>query len=83
MNTTDEAPRCPLCGGVGVPVVYGLPAYEAFLEQQQGLIKLGGCVVPDHGSPVWSCANDHDYTADAAWVSLERAEWRALLCGEE
>lgn len=36
---------CPECGGKLVPILYGLPDYEASLAAQRGEIALGGCLV--------------------------------------
>jgi predicted RNA-binding Zn-ribbon protein involved in translation (DUF1610 family) len=46
---------CPKCGSSNViPIIYGLPSYEAFLESKEGKIKLGGCIVSDD-NPNWHC----------------------------
>ncbi len=49
-------PKCPNCKtkkGV-IPIIYGLPAPEAFEEEKKGKLVLGGCCVgPD--SPDWYC----------------------------
>lgn len=38
--------KCPFCGKRHtVKILYGLPTYEAFLDEQLGKIKLGGCEI--------------------------------------
>lgn len=43
---------CLACGGVGLPIVYGLPNAETFDAADRGELVLGGCLVtsadPDH-----------------------------------
>jgi hypothetical protein len=47
--------KCPACGAKSaVKIVYGLPTYDAFLDEQAGKIKLGGCVI-DRDSPKYFC----------------------------
>ncbi|HEX9117177.1 MAG TPA: hypothetical protein VGA61_14005 [Anaerolineae bacterium] len=49
------APACPKCAAAEtIPIMYGYPNYEAFLEQEAGLIKLGGCLI-DPSDPNWYC----------------------------
>jgi hypothetical protein len=64
VNADEPRPRCPVCGGEGIPVMYGLPSLKNLEETEQGLYKLGGCELPGHGKPVWSCPNDHEFTTD-------------------
>ena len=41
-------PRCPKCDSAKtVPIVYGMPSYEAFKKQEEGRLVLGGCVIED------------------------------------
>lgn len=70
MNAYEPRPRCPVCGDEGIPVLYGLPTREALEWARQGRYKLGGCVLPYHGKPVWSCANNHEFTVDRGDVEL-------------
>ena len=38
--------ECPFCGKRHtIPIRYGMPSYEAFLEEQAGKIRLGGCEI--------------------------------------
>ncbi len=47
--------KCPKCNSKNIiPILYGLPVYEAFLKEQEGKLKLGGCVI-DEESPNWHC----------------------------
>ena len=47
--------KCPFCGKRHtVPIQYGMPGYEAFLDEQAGKIKLGGCVIME-GCPNRYC----------------------------
>lgn len=40
--------KCPFCGKRHtVPIQYGMPSYEAFLDEQSGKIKLGGCIITE------------------------------------
>ena len=35
---------CPKCNSKNtIPIEYGMPIYEVYLEAKQGKIKLGGC----------------------------------------
>ena len=54
--------RCPQCEGeTVVPILYGMPTEEAFLEEEQGLIALGGCC-QEIGAPIWHCnACEHEW----------------------
>jgi hypothetical protein len=59
----DEAPRppCPRCGKTDkvVPIIYGMPAEELFREQEAGLVRLGGCCLPEsREGPWWYCTRD-------------------------
>jgi hypothetical protein len=48
-------PPCPGCGAAEtIPVMYGYPSYQAFQQQEAGLIMLGGCLV-DPDNPDWHC----------------------------
>lgn len=51
---------CSKCGEAEViPIVYGMPTYEAFHRSQTGEFALGGCVVSD-GDPRWLCPKCHE-----------------------
>jgi hypothetical protein len=72
---------CPTCGAEAIPVLYGLPTYDAQVAAGDGRIKLGGCVLMDDGTDVqWQCTADegHQWTSgrpdDPNWVhALEEA----------
>jgi hypothetical protein len=41
-----------------VPIVYGLPSYEAHLEEVARKIAIGGCVTSESGIDArWKCLN--------------------------
>lgn len=41
--------KCPFCGKRNtIPIQYGMPIYEAFLDEQLGKIKLGGCIITEN-----------------------------------
>ena len=47
--------KCPTCGARAVvPVLYGLPTEEAFKQEQDGKIVIGGC---EPGFVEWECVN--------------------------
>ena len=47
--------QCPNCGSKhSVNIVYGMPSYDLFLEEQAGKVKLGGCVITEK-SPEYFC----------------------------
>lgn len=49
------AQKCPQCGSKrAVRIMYGMPAYEAFLKAEKGEIALGGCVITGN-DPQWQC----------------------------
>jgi len=60
MDTKKSSKRkpkkvCPNCNSKNViPIMYGLPSYEAFLDSQKGKFMLGGCII-DEDSPNWHC----------------------------
>ena len=66
----DELRPCPRCHAQiqPVPIVYGLPTREAWLEAQSGRIRLGGCVIGDE-SPDYACP---ECDALLPWVNPER-----------
>jgi hypothetical protein len=41
-----------------IPIVYGEPTSASLKKAEQGIIKLGGCIVDIH-SPRWHCKK-HD-----------------------
>lgn len=54
-NYYEKAPPCPNCGSTDtVPIIYGLPAEEAFEEEREGKVVLGGCIIFEN-SPKWHC----------------------------
>jgi len=51
----EEIPLCPECRSADViPILYGLPTSEAFEMEQQGKVRLGGCMI-DAESSRWEC----------------------------
>lgn len=48
-----DGSRCPVCGAVGRPIVFGLPGPDLFEAAERGEVLLGGCCVtgddPTHG----------------------------------
>ena len=51
---------CPNCNSASVvPIMYGLPGAEAGKLQEEGKLKLGGCIVWDE-NPGWYC-NDCEH----------------------
>jgi hypothetical protein len=54
--------KCPSCGSNHViPIAYGLPGPELIEEEENGLVKLGGCLVADD-NPKWHCkACEHSW----------------------
>jgi hypothetical protein len=47
---------CPECNTRAAPVVYGLPSRGMFEAAQRGEIVLGGCCLPQNGTPTHSCS---------------------------
>jgi hypothetical protein len=40
--------RCPWCESTDtIPVLYGMPTYEAFEASERGELEIGGCLVLD------------------------------------
>ena len=64
---------CPECGQENsVPLIYGLPGFDAFRLAERGLVALGGCLMPGEEA-AFSCRScelewgrDSDPTADEA-----------------
>jgi hypothetical protein len=64
---------CPECGQENsVPLLYGLPEANAFRQAEQGVVVLGGCVMPED-EPAFVCracglqwGSEADPTADEA-----------------
>ena len=53
--------KCPFCGKRHtVEILYGMPSYEAFLDEKLGKIKLGGCIIMD-GNPSRYCKDCYKY----------------------
>lgn len=53
-----EVPKvCAHCGSDRlVPIIYGMPAPDAFEAAERGEIALGGCIL-DEDSPAFRCAD--------------------------
>jgi len=43
--------KCPTCGGRLVPILWGMPGPELIEQSAQGLVALGGCVLPAPAEP--------------------------------
>ena len=51
--------KCPFCGKRHtIPIQYGMPTHEAFLNEQAGKIKLGGCIISED-NPSRYCKDCH------------------------
>jgi hypothetical protein len=52
-----KPPKCPKCGGKGVPIVYGMPSEKTWKLVDQGKVELGGCEVGEDGQGEfdWKC----------------------------
>ena len=59
--------KCFTCGSLDVAkIIYGYPTVEAFKEQEEGKIKLGGCLISED-SPQYHCNKcGEKWTADEA-----------------
>ncbi|MGM8213423.1 hypothetical protein ACLIBH_11665 [Virgibacillus sp. W0430] len=59
--------KCFTCGSLDVAkIVYGSPTVEAFKEQEEGKIKLGGCMISEE-SPQYHCNEcETEWTVDEA-----------------
>jgi len=46
-RTCDTSPKCPFClrNEEVIPIVYGYPSEDTFKKDQEGKIKIGGCMV--------------------------------------
>ena len=54
-TSQNKPKKCPKCGSPKVaPILYGLPAPEAFEDAEAGKIALGGCVITGD-DPAWRC----------------------------
>lgn len=39
-------PKCPKCNSTNIiPIIYGEPTYETYLESEEGKCVLGGCLI--------------------------------------
>lgn len=54
--------KCPNCGSKNIiNIIYGLPTYELFKEEEQGKVKLGGCVI-GLDDPEYTCKDcNHEW----------------------
>lgn len=50
--SSSKEEKCPVCGEIGIPIVYGLPGFELQEAAGRGEVVIGGCVIfgndPDH-----------------------------------
>jgi hypothetical protein len=44
-------PTCHRCGAEVVPLIYGMPGSDLMALDMMGYVRLGGCVLPETGSP--------------------------------
>lgn len=60
----DKDIRCPVCGqpDAVVPILYGDPTIEAWQQSEQGLIKLGGCLITDDSHLFYCKRDDHEFS---------------------
>ena len=65
--------KCPACGSKDtVKILYGEPTYEAYLESEQGKLKLGGCCFSDI-SPTKHCKTcGQDFGSNDIFSFLEK-----------
>jgi hypothetical protein len=59
---------CPSCGADGIPVLYGLPTYDADEAARDGKVLLGGCIV--QGDDIqWQCTGHepHRWSDGPRW----------------
>jgi len=59
--------QCPLCGGSGIPIAYGLPDPDLFRQAERGDVVIGGCIVEDY-SPDFRCQS-----CGHAWIKTSRS----------
>jgi transposase-like protein len=59
--------QCPRCGSKNsIRIVYGLPSYDLFLEDEAGKVKLGGCCIEEN-SPEYFCKDcNNEWNKDQA-----------------
>lgn len=68
--------KCPNCGSTNVlSILYGMPTHEAFLEAEEGKIKLGGCCI-SLNDPEYFCKEcehewDKEQAVDYAYNQIE------------
>ena len=60
--TVTKHRRCPFCGGKAVPILYGMPTFDAFQRAERGELAIGGCILSDD-APAWQCAEGHEFGA--------------------
>jgi hypothetical protein len=54
---------CPICGELGLRIVYGYPSGPLVRAAARGQLVLGGCTYRD---VTHRCGNAHEWEADAA-----------------
>jgi hypothetical protein len=59
-NKKPKPPRCPQCGAIGIPIMYGYPTEEAVAQAEREEIILGGCVI-EGDNPRWQCKAGHKW----------------------
>ena len=65
---------CPICGGQGVRIAYGLPNAELFEAAERGEVALGGCVIDknDRNRRCHECGHEWDTEDGPPLQSLNR-----------
>ena len=58
--TVTKHRRCPTCGSQAVPIMYGMPTFDAFQQAERGELAIGGCVLADE-APAWQCTEGHEF----------------------
>jgi len=74
--------KCPACGSKDtVKILYGEPTYEAYLESEQGKLKLGGCCFSDI-SPTKHCKTcGQDFGSNDIFSFLEMTSFEFFIGG--
>jgi len=60
---------CPVCGGIGIPIAYGLPSLEAGQAAARGEVVLGGCEVTGE-DPDCQCV-----ACGVRWMERDPGRW--------
>ena len=55
IQSSSQVVTCPRCGVRAVPILFGLPTFEAFEAADRGEIVLGGCLVVEGDETAFAC----------------------------